>query len=354
MFSVSLERRLKPSARVSWLTYLGGIVFGLAISAAVLILAGVPADALSNELVAQIFFDSAGLAQTLTLAIPLILAGLSAAIALRVGFWNIGIEGQLWLGAIGATGAAVQSTLPGSLPLITALASGAVAGALWIGIPLLLRQLWGVSEMVVTLLMSNIAYLLMQHLLFGAWRDPENSFPVSVPIGESARWAQIGFGNVHAGVFLSLATALLIAIALSRTPLGFNSNAAGANPTAARGAGVPVGKTITMMVLIAGALSGLAGAITITGTEYRLTQFIGVNATFSGIVIAFVARLKPFAVLLVAFVVAGVYNAGTALKVFYSLSEGIVVLIQSVVLLSLLCATFFCDFRLHVRSGRLS
>ena len=341
---LTLQRRQNPSRRLTLGSYAGGLAAGLVLSAALLLIAGVPPDSMVDDLFTQVFLDPGGLAQTVTLAIPLVLVGLSSAIAMSIRFWNIGMEGQLWLGAIGAAGCAIHDIGPAPLRLPLMLLAAAVAGALWIAIPLVLRL--RVSEMVVSLLLSNIAFLLLQHLLFGGWRDPANSFPVSPPFDPVEQLGLLGFGNVHTGLLVAVAAVAVTAVLVDRTRLGFQAAAIGLNPLAARAAGLPVAATTIAMVLLSGALSGLAGGVIVAGTEHRLTQFIGMNATFSGIVIAFVARFKPAGVLVAAFAVAGIYNAGNTLKVFYALSDGIVVLIQSVVLMSLLVAQFFAAYRI--------
>ena len=345
---ITLERRQAVGLGGEVGAYLGGLAGGLAIAAIVLVVAGVPANALAQELLVQVFLTSGGLAQTVTIAIPLILAGLASALAMRVRFWNIGIEGQLWLGAIGASGVALFDVGPEPLRLPLMLAAAALLGAGWIGVPLFFRLRLGTSEIVLTLLLSNVAYLLLQHLVFGPWQDPANSFPVSSAFDPPEQLSRLGFGNVHAGLAVALVAAVVAWIVVGRTRLGFSAAAGGGNPVAARAAGLPIGATIAAMVLLSGALAGLAGAVTIAGSEYRLTQYVGINATFSGIVIAFLARFHPLGVVAAALALAGLYNAGATLKVFYGLSDAVVVLIQGIVLMSVLVAQFFSTYRIAI------
>jgi general nucleoside transport system permease protein len=346
---VILQRRLNPPRHLAAGAFIASLLAGLLVVVLILLAAGAPPDTMIDDLIVQVFIAPAGLAQTITIATPLILVGLSSALAMRVKFWNIGLEGQLWLGAIGASGIAIHDAGPEPIRLAAMLAAASICGAAWIAVPLFLKIKLGVSEIVLTLLLSNTAYLLLQHLLFGAWRDPANSFPVSVQFDDAERLSLLGFGNVHSGLFIALAAALLIALLVDRTRAGFYAAAIGHNPLTARSAGLPVTATIIGVVLLSGALSGLAGGLIVAGTEYRLTQFIGANATFSGIVIAFLARLKPLGIVVAAIAVAGIYNAGTTLKVFYGLSDAIVVLIQGVVLLSLLIGYFFSAYRIDRR-----
>ncbi len=349
---VTLQRRLNPPRALTAAVFSGSILAGALIVVIVLVAAGAPAQTLFDDLIVQVFIAPAGLMQTVTIAIPLSLAGLASAVAMRLKFWNIGIEGQLWLGAIGATGIAIHDIGPEPIRLIVMLTVAASFGVLWIALPLLLKLRFGVSEIVLSLLLSNVAYLLLQHLLFGAWRDPTNSFPVSPRFDTVERLPQLGGGSLHWGLWVALAAILSMAVLIEKSRLGFYATAIGLNPAAAHATGLPVKATTIVVVLLSGALAGLAGGVIVTGTEYRLTQFIGVNATFSGIVIAFLARLKPLAILGSAVAVAGVYNAGTTLKVFYGLSDAIVVLIQGIVLLCLLIGQFFSTYRIAIARER--
>jgi len=351
---ITLERRQDAGLGREAATFAGGLGLGLGLAALVLVASGVPAAALVQELVVQVFLTPGGLAQTVTIATPLVLAGLASALAMRVRFWNIGIEGQLWLGAIGASGIALNDIGPEPLRLALMLAAAAVLGAAWIGVPLVFRLRLGVSEIVLTLLLSNVAFLLLQHLVFGVWHDPANNFPVSAPFDAAERLARLGLGNVNAGLFVALAAAGLAAVLVGRTRLGFAAAATGQNPVAARAAGLPVTAAIAAMVLLSGAAAGLAGGLIVAGTEYRLTQYVGLNATFSGIVVAFVARFHPLGVVVAAAALAGLYNAGATLKVFYGLSDAVVVLIQGIVLTSLLVAQFFGAYRIAVSARRLA
>ena len=140
-----LIRRQDVPVWLSVATYAGGLTFGLCAAALCLVQLGVPADALWQEFVVQTFLTQQGLGQTLTAAIPLVLVSLGAALSMRVRFWNIGIEGQLWLGAMAATWISLHDFGPGPLRLWLMMAAALVAGALWMALPLALKLLWNVS-----------------------------------------------------------------------------------------------------------------------------------------------------------------------------------------------------------------
>jgi len=331
-------------------TFAGGIALGLLISFAILVSSGVAPDAIVNEFVVFVFLDLNGLAHVVTEATTLALVGLASAAALKLKFWNIGVEGQVWLGALAATGVATFDIGPAGARLFLMFAAGALAGALWIAIPTFLKLKFEVNEIITTLLMSYVAYLFVQHMVFGAWQDPGTNFPVSAHFDEGIeRLARLGWGNIHSGVFIALGACLPMWILMNFSRFGFYMDAIGANPVASKTAGIPVVLTVALAALLSGGLAGLAGVNIVAGQEYRLTQYIGQGYTFSGIVIAFVARFRPIPVVITAFVVGGVYTAGETLKVFYQLPEAIVVLIEAVILLSLVVVEFFG--RYHITLG---
>ncbi|WP_246706435.1 ABC transporter permease [Rhizobium laguerreae] len=341
-----LVRRHAPSPVLSGLCYAGGLLFGLGVSAALLVQAGVSADALVDEFLVATFLTSEGLSQTLTAALPLALVGLSSAVAMRVRFWNIGIEGQLWLGAIAATWVALEGIGPETLRLPLMLVLAAFAGAAWIALPLWLKLKWGVNDVISTLILGSIAFLVVQHLLFGVWREPSTNFPVTAFYPESSRFAAVGWGQLHYGLLVVIAVTAVLWYALEYTRLGLYADAVGYNAKAAQAAGLPVRLTIIGLVLLSGALSGLAGATIVAGTEHRLSQVVGNGYLFSAIVIAYLARAKPIWIVLVALALAAVFTAGNVLKVFYGISEGMIVLVQGTVLISVLMAQFFSTYSL--------
>ena len=140
----------------------------------------------------------------------------------------------------------------------------------------------------------------------------------------------------------------LMWLIMERSRFGFYAEAVGNNATAARAAGIPVVMTIAGAVILSGGLSGLAGGVIVAGSEFRLTQFLGHGYTFSAIVIAFIARFRPLQAVIAGFALAGIYTAGETLKVFYSVSEAVVILIEGSILLSLLISQFFSTYKVQI------
>ncbi len=348
--SVVLTRRQKIPLALRASTFVLGLTVGFLVSCVVLLMSGVPLNAIFSEFVYQVFFTSLGQSQTITTATPLILVGLGAAAAMKLRFWNIGIEGQLWFGAMASTWVAINDIGPENIRLPLMMLAAVLAGAFWIAIPVFFKLKYGVNEIIMTLLMTYIAFQLVQHLLFGAWQDPSTSFPVSAHFDEAEKLARLGWGNAYTGIWIALAAGFAMWFLVDRTRFGYYSNAVGLNIVTARSTGLPVTAVIVISVLLSGGLSGLAGAVITSGAEYRLTQFLAHGFTFSGIVIAFVARFNPLGIIVAGLIIGGIYTAGETLKVFYSLSEAVVVLIEGILLLSLLISDFFKTFEVRIRN----
>ncbi len=330
--------------------FVSGISLGLLVAFAILVISGVTPGQIITEFVVYVFLDLNGLAQLVTASTPLVLVGLASAAALKLKFWNIGVEGQMWLGGIAATGVALFDIGPEWMRLPLMFVAAAAAGALWVGVPAFLKLRFGVNEIITTLLLTYVAYKLVEHLLFGAWHDPGSAFPNSQHYDEGTeRLARLGWESTHTGIWIALGAGVALWFIMTRSRFGFYMDAIGVNVNTARAAGIPVVLTISVAVLMSGGLAGIAGAGLIAGQEYRMTLFVAGGYTFSGIVIAFIGRFRPIPVVITAFVIGGVYTAGDTLVVFYQLPRAITTLIEAVILLSLIMVEFFS--RYHITFG---
>ncbi len=335
------------------LTFSAGLIAGLVICVTVLVLHGVTLKDILNEFVVFVFFDSNGQAQLLTQFIPLALVGLAAAASIKLQFWNIGIEGQMWMGATAATFVASYDIGPPGIRLYVMFATAALAGTLWIAGPTWLKLRYGINEIVTTLLLSYVAFLFVQSLLFGIWRDPSSGFPASPIFDEGIeRLAKLGWGNLHQGIWISLGAGVLFWWLMSLSRIGFLMDHVGQNPLTARAAGLPVVSTIILSAMLSGGLAGVAGATIVTGQEYRLTIHIADGFTFSAIVVAFLARFNPIGCMVAAAVLGGISATGETLKVFYQLPLSMVTLIEAILLLSMIVAEFFSRYRISFRGRK--
>lgn len=341
-----LSPRLAASRRFTFFVLLGGILAGLVVSGGFLLTQGMGLSDLASQFVGYTFGNPEGLDQTLTRSIPLILVGLSVAVCLKVKFWNIGVEGQLWAGAMAATAVSLYHIGPEAARLWVMCIAALLGGGLWCGVCALARIKLRANEVVTTLLMNYVAYMLAQQLLYGAWRNPEDSFPVSKTYPPGETLALLGFGHVHAGIFFSLGAALFCWWLCGFARVGYMAKAVAANPQAARAVGVPAGMVVLLMASLGGALSGLAGFTIVCGEEHKLTQFVGNDFIFPSIVIAYLARSNPLGVVVAGIAIAALYTAGDSLKAFYQLPGATVLTIEAILLLCVCAAEFFLRYRL--------
>jgi simple sugar transport system permease protein len=281
--------------------------------------------------------SSGGLSRTLVEATPLALAGLSVAFAFRAGLFNIGAAGQLVIGATCAGWVGFTWDLPAVVHLPLAVVAGFAGGAAWGAIAGVLKARTGAHEVITTIMLNYISYRLLDYALRSdAFQPPGRDDLISKPVAESARLPEVSLGDitVHAGVFLALAAAVAIWYLLERTTVGFHLRSVGANPNAARYAGMSVAAMYVLAMVLAGGLAGLAGTVNILGRpSFSLTggyySFIG----FDAIAVALLGRASPAGVLGAAFLF-GVLRAGsTGMQAATSTPVDIIVVIQALIIL---------------------
>jgi len=306
-------------------------------------------------LMAQGAFGSMfALSETLNRATPLILTGLAAAIAFRARLWNIGAEGQLYMGALAAVlvGSGFLQ-LPGPLLIPAIMIAGFVAGGLMMVVPTLLKQRFGADEVVITLLLNFVVILFVQMLIEGPLKDPlAMGWPQSVPLLAEARFDKlIPRLRMHWGLVIGLISALLLWFMVRKTVLGFEVKAVGENKAAARFAGIPVNATMLKVALMSGGLAGLAGVSEVAGVKGYLSADLSPGFGYSGIVVAMLAGLSPIGAVLAAVFIAAVFVGADSMSRATGISSYIADLVVALSLLSVLIGSFFLRFR-FVTSNR--
>ena len=243
-----------------------------------------------------------GLSNSLVFATPRLLVGLGACVAIRSGVFNLGGEGQLQMGAVGAALVAVlMGPMIGLLHLLLALIAAAVFGGIWAGVAALLQVWRGASVLITTLLMNFVAIFFVQYLVQGPFQGETAAYNSSERIHETAELPVIIPGTrLHIGFVLAVAAVVLTLLLLYRTTLGTEFRAAGFNPRAALFSGLSPRRLVLSSMFISGALGGLAGAGEVLGVQYRLLQGFSANIGFEGLAVAFLAGLSPVPTLLVA------------------------------------------------------
>jgi ABC-type uncharacterized transport system permease subunit len=323
---------------------------GLLLSAAILVAAGVPAGELANEFIVQTFLDGQNFRAVLFQAAPMILVGLAGAMAFRARFWNLGLEGQMIWGAIGATAVSFFEIGPPSMRLPLMFIAALAAGALWVLGPALLKLRLGVNEIISTLMLNYMAANFLLHLVYGSWKDPKDNFPYSPQFRSFERLPDL-FAGVNSAILLAGLVALLGWWLVGVSRAGLYLRFVDANPRMAQAAGVPVARVVYGAVLLSGAMAGLAGFAVAAGQEGRLTQAFYQGYGFSGILIAFLARNNPLAAGVVALMVAALFVTGRSLQVFYQVPFSMVQLIQAVIVICVASSDFFIRHRLRRLGG---
>ena len=351
-----LEKRAQVSRTALLLAPIGAIAFTLLVSALLVLWAGAPVGRTYAALLQGGFGSVFAWTETLTRATPLILTGLAATVAFKARLFNIGAEGQLYAGALaavavggmhGGSGLAVAPWL--LFPLM--MAAAALAGALVLLGPALMKSRLGVDEVVTTLLLNFVVLLGVSALLDGPMKDPlAMGWPQSVALqGELELGKLIPQTRLHTGLLWAVAAAGLLAALLRYTVPGFDIRALGANPRAAGFAGVPVTRTVVLVAMLSGALAGLAGAIEVAGRTSYVTLDMSPGYGYSGIVIAMLAGLQPLGVLVAGVFVAGILVGADSMSRAIGVPNTIADVIVATSLISVLVATLLTQYRVRTR-----
>ena len=349
-----LEKRSEVSKAALLLAPIGAIAFTLLVSALLVLWAGAPLGQTYSLLFKGGFGSVFALSETLTRAIPLILTGLAATVAFKARLFNIGAEGQLYAGALaavavgglhGGTGFELPVWLLFGLMMLAA----ALAGALLLLGPALLKARLGVDEVVTTLLLNFVMLLFVSAMLDGPMKDPTAmGWPQSVALlGDLELSKLIEQTRIHTGLFWACGLAVALWALLKYTVLGFDIRAMGANSKAAAFAGVPVTRTVVLVALLSGALAGLAGAIEVAGRTSYVTLDMSPGYGYTGIVIAMLAALNPLGVMAAAVFVAGVLVGADTMSRAVGVPTYIADVIVAASLIAVLVATLLTQYRVR-------
>jgi simple sugar transport system permease protein len=334
---------------------LGAIVATLAICALLVRWAGAPVMASFGALLEGGFGSRFALTETLTRATPLIFTGLAAAVAFRARFFNIGAEGQLYLGALAAVAVGGQLgpalDWPAPVSFIAMVVSAALAGSLWLAIAAILRTRLAVDEVVTTLLTNFVVLLFVSWMLDGPMKDPTAmGWPQSVSLPAELELTKlVERTRLHSGFAAALVCALAAWAVSKFTAFGFEARAVGANAEAARFAGVHVNVTVIKTALISGALAGIAGAVEVAGRTSYVTLDMSPGYGYAGIVVAMLAGLHPLAVVPAAIFIAGMFVGADSMSRAVGVPTYIADVIVAVSLLAVLVAAQLVRYRIRWR-----
>ena len=260
--------------------------------------------------------SSLGLSEVGVTMIPLLLCALATAIPTRVGLVNVGAEGQLFVGALTATGVALffPVSQPWLMLPVMALA-GCAGGGLWAGVAALLRHWRGVNEVISTLLSNYIAILLIDLFVFGPLKNPEGlGYPYTTPFEAAAIFPAIAGTRFHLGFLVPMVALIVTYVILSRTIWGFKMRAVGGNPEAARRRGIAVDRYMIVAMIAGGAIAGLAGMVEVSGIHHDLRPGISNNLGYLGLLASWLANHNPVAIVAACFMIAVFLVAGDVLQ----------------------------------------
>ena len=351
--SYRVERVPVPPRGSVALVTLGSLLAALIFGGLLLALSGENPLAVYQAMLGGALGSWNGVAETLVKTTPLLLAGLGVAVAFRMQLWNIGAEGQLYFGAIFATWAALflAPGAPGWLLVPLMIVAGMIGGGLWGLIPGALRAYFGASEIITSLMLNYVAILFSDYLIHGPWRDPQAfGFPGSPSFPDAAWLPNWGTTRVHLGLLFGLVAALLLWLLLRRTRWGYEISVMGENPRAALYAGMPMTRTILLVMALSGALAGLAGMSEVAGIGHQLQRNLSPGYGYAAIIVAWLARLHPFGAVLVAFLLAALTVGGDQLQMTIGLPAAIAPMLQGTILFFLLGGDILTRYRLVKRS----
>lgn len=323
------------------------LLSGLLVIGIIFIIKGVNPFFAIGKIFTGSFGSLYGIKETITKAIPLILTAGGLTLVFRAKFWNIGAEGQLVLGAAGATwvGLNIGPYAPSWITIPLMLSAGFTCGAFWALIPALLKIRFNINEVISTLMLNYVAAEIIKFLVVGPWKGATKyGFPYTDDIPQTVVFGVIPGSRIH---YLTLIIALIIIAVLFflmfKTRTGYEIRVIGENREAARYAGIDYVKSIIIIMLISGGVAGLAGVGEIAGIHHRLTypEQISAGYGFTAIIVAWLAKLNPLLVIVAAVFFAGILVGGDAIQISLGLPAATVGIFNGIILFFLITGDFF-------------
>lgn len=342
MLGFRIAKRQEPLQWGSFFIFFAALALSLGISCLLLAVQGKPFMHALYLLWDGAFAHDYALEDTALKSIPIFLCSLGVAVCFRMQVWNIGAEGQYALGTIGATWAVLTfPNMPAWALLPLMFVCAAILGAVWAAIPAFLRLKLDLNEIISTLMFNYIGILLLEYLVYGAWKDPASfGFPMTVIFPDTAIIGSM-FGRIHWGAAVCVGVGALLSVFLKKTRLGFELMAGGENPRAARYARMPYGFLVMLVMVVCGALSGWAGLIETSATLNRLQPNVMVGYGYTAIVVAWLARLRITSIALFSILLAGLRVGVENLQLELQVPAAFAGIMEGLLLITVLAGQFF-------------
>ncbi len=311
------------------------ILAALALGSVLIIITGTNPLTAYSALFQGAFMEYHGLANTVVKMCPLLLAALAFIVPLRAGLFNIGAEGQIYIGALFSTFAALfLPEMPGFVHIIICCLAGVAGGLLWALIPALLKVYGRADELIITLLLNYVAINLVSYFVSGPMMEKDAPFPYSPEIPESLFLPYILPGtDAHLGTVFALSMAVILYFVFERTTLGLSMLTMGRNPRACAYAGLSLKKLTLLSFCIGGGLAGLAGTLEVLGLKYRLYHMFSPGYGFDGIVVAFLAGCKPLVTIISAMFLAGLRSGANIMQRAVGVDSTVIEAIKGLVII---------------------
>ncbi|MCF0123830.1 MAG: ABC transporter permease [Ruminiclostridium sp.] len=349
---VRLAKRDDLSRGKKWAIRLGAIVLALLVGSLFILVLGHNPIEVYKGIVSGSLSGPSTRRVTVRLAIPLLGAALALAPAFKMKFWNIGAEGQIMVGAIAATYFALfWSHLPKPVLLLLMVIASLVAGGIWGLIPAFFKAKWGTNETLFTLMLNYIALGIESYLQNGPWKDPQGTgFPIIAMFDQNARLPKV-FG-VHIGWIVVLLLTFAMFIYMTQSRHGYEISVVGESQRTARYAGMNVSKIIMRTMFLSGAIAGLMGFLVVSGADYTLNAGTSGGVGFTAIIVAWLAHLNPFAMVLIAGLLAVLTKGSNAIQTSFKIPASAADVLSAIVLFFMLGCEFFINYRVIFRGKK--
>jgi general nucleoside transport system permease protein len=350
-FSYKIEKKQDTGLLLDFLSIFVALVVSLLITYWIIASTGADVSTVLLAIVRGAFGSKTAVVDTLLTATPIMLTGLATVVAFRAKIWNIGQEGQLYAGAMTVTFIILTfpnlSQIPSLLYIPLLLTASVVGGLLWGSIPGILKAKYNVNEIIVTVMLNYIILYLITFLLNGVWQEPGSFYYNTIKFPESAFLPMLFGTRLHLGFIIAIILAFATFFLLWQMKLGFEIRSIGSNPTASKYKGINTKKIILVVMLLSGAISGLAGGVEILGVHHKLIYGFSNSFGFTGILIALLGRLHPLGVILASLFFGALRNGSVALQIYSNISRELVTLLIGLIIIMLLLWEALFKYRIR-------
>ena len=345
MITIEKRRTVQPSTAI--LVGIIAILVSLILSCFILWIMGYHPLEVFSTTFQKTYLTTYGILENILMLIPISLCALSVIIAAKGGLWNIGVEGQFYMGAVAATGVALAfPNLPSIILIPLMFIAGAVSGGIVCYICTIPKVKWGISEILTTILINSVVMQFVYYLVYFAWKDQTTAAAQTPAFVNAAKLGILIPGSrVHVGLIIALVVIIYVAYLMKSTVFGYELRAIGQNSQGAKYAGINIKKCIYLTMFISGCLAGIAGMLEVSGVVHRLQTSISNDYGFSGFVIAWVSQLSVPAIMVTGYFFSGLIIAGFRMQMM-GFPSSVVFMLKGLILILILGSELFTFYKI--------